>query len=68
MFIKSLYEPHEFDVFLGQGWENWLRVSLKGNELVVKQKAEHVGDISPNTWKLIFHKIKKHIKKEKENG
>lgn len=61
MFIKDLYSPKEFDVFLGEGWENWVRVRL-GGPAKIKILASNV-EVEENTLRLIFYKIKTHIKK-----
>lgn len=65
MFIKPLeHEYHGYDVFIGYGWENWIRVKLEKNKLVVLGTT--VEDLDPKTTRLIFFKIKKLLKKEKE--
>ena len=64
MFIKSLDTPRQYDVFLGSGWENWLRVTVNKNKLEVIKT--NLSDIDPKTLQLIFFKIKKFIRKEKE--
>lgn len=62
MFIKPLeYEHHQFDVFLGYGWESWVRVRFDKNKVqVVKTNVE---DLEPQTLRLIYFKIKKMLSK-----
>lgn len=62
MYIKPLeYEHHQFDVFLGIGWESWVRVKFDKNKIfVVKTNVE---DLEPTTLRLIFFKIKKLLNK-----
>ena len=58
MYLKPL-EANKFDVFLGTGWLNHVRVQVKGNTVEVLSKAEHV-DVSDKLKELIFFKIKKY--------
>ena len=58
MYIKTL-EQNKFDVFLGNGWLNWVRVQVKGNQVEVLNKSEHV-DVTPKLQELIYFKIRKY--------
>jgi len=57
MFIKALDNPREYDVFLGSGWTNWIRVKFINNGVEVVKKS--VEEIEPATLSLIFYKIKR---------
>lgn len=63
MYIVQLYNPREYDVFLGEGWENWVRVKYGQNRVDVVKTD--VDELEPNTLKLIFFKIRKLRKKER---
>lgn len=63
MYIKSLYDPREFDVFLGEGWENWVRVKFMSPSRLEIIKTT-VEDLDPSTLQLIYYKLKKYRKKE----
>jgi hypothetical protein len=61
MFIKPLYDDNQFDIFLGNGWSNWLRVQV-GNSVrdtKVLSKAEHV-EPSDKLKELIYFKVRKY--------
>jgi hypothetical protein len=61
MEIKPLYNDNEFDVFIGNGWENWLRVTLdhsKRQAAVEGFLASHV-EVTPKLLELIYYKCKK---------
>lgn len=56
MEIKQLYEENEFDVFLGLGWNNWLRVRTNRDKTVdVLGKSEHIN-VTPKLLELIWYK------------
>ena len=60
MEIKQLFEENEFDVFLGRGWENWLRIKVGRNKNVeVLMKADHV-DPTPKLLELIYWKTRRY--------
>ena len=59
MYIKSLGEENKFDVFLGNGWLNFLRVQVQGNKIEVLSKADHV-DVTDKLKELVFFKIKRY--------
>lgn len=68
MFIKPLeYEHHQFDVFLGHGWDSWIRVQFDQNKVMVVKT--NVDNLEPSTLRLIYFKIKKllMVKREPEN-
>ena len=56
MVIKPLDTHHEFDVFLGNGWDNWVRVKYSRTGVQVVKSAFQP---SSDTLELIFFKIKK---------
>lgn len=64
MLIKPLYDPREYDVFIGYGWENWVRVRLIQGNNGLEVISTDVTNIDPKTLQLIFFKIKKFKKKE----
>lgn len=56
MEIKQLDNNREFDVFVGKGWDNWVRVKYtSGGVEVIKSSFQP----SESTLELIFFKIKK---------
>lgn len=56
MVIKPLEEHRQFDVFLGNGWDNWVRVRYtRGGVEVVKSSFQP----SAETLELVFYKLKK---------
>jgi len=58
MYIKELYNPREYDVFLGDGWENWVRVKYtSSNKIEVVNTS--VEELEPSTLRLIYFKLKK---------
>lgn len=61
MYIKPTYEDNQFDVFLGNGWTNWLRVQIGSSykEVKVLDKAEHI-EPSEKLKELIFFKVKRY--------
>lgn len=63
MFIKSLYNPREYDVFLGEGWENWVRVRI-GNNNKIQVLKTNIEELEPSTVRLIMFKINKQRRKE----
>ena len=64
MFIKPLWDTNTYDIFLGKGWENWIRVFVTPQRRVnVVKKAEHV-DPTPKLLELIFYKIRKQEARE----
>lgn len=67
MLIKPLDEYKQYDIFLGFGWENWVRVKMdKTRVQVVKTNIE---DLDASTIRLIYFKIKRLIDREKaQNG
>ena len=62
MFVKPLYDKEEYDVFLGEGWLNWVRVrALPRNRTVeVLGKADHVN-VTDKLKELIFFKTRKAV-------
>lgn len=58
MFIKPLDNPREYDVFLGSGWENWVRVRVGSNHKITVVKTD-VEDLEPSTLRLILFRIEK---------
>ncbi len=60
MEIKPLDGNKEFDVFIGNAWDNWLRVNLDHSHrrASVVRVAEHV-EVTPKLLELIYFKIKK---------
>lgn len=38
MFIKRL-KPNTYDVFVGNGWNNWTRVQRRGGEIKIMEGA-----------------------------
>ena len=56
MEIKSLDSNREFDVFVGSGWDNWIRVKYTPTKVEVVNSAFQPSD---STLDLIFFKIKK---------
>ena len=65
MLIKSLDEYKQFDVFLGHGWENWLRVKHDHNKVTVLKSS--VPDIEPQTLRLVYFKIKKLLDRQEKH-
>ena len=61
MYLKSLDEDNVFDVFLGNGWTNWLRVKVLSNtnKVEVVKKADHV-DVTDKLRELIYFKIRRY--------
>lgn len=57
MLIKPLDAYKEYDVFLGDGWENWVRVRYGRGEVKVLKTS--VEDLDPAALKIIFYKIRK---------
>jgi len=56
MEIKQLDNNREFDVFLGNGWENWIRVKYSNSRVdIIKSNLEP----TQSTLDLIYYKIKK---------
>lgn len=62
MLIKPLDNPREFDVFLGHGWENWVRVRLADNNRLSVVKTS-IDELEPSTLRLILFKVIKLRKK-----
>lgn len=60
MFIKPLYDKEEYDVFLGQGWENWVRVKAipRDRTVTVLAKSEHVN-VTDGLKQAIFFRTRK---------
>lgn len=56
MEIKKLDTHREFDVFLGSGWDNWVRVKYSKNGCAVVKSSFQP---SAETLDLIYYKIKK---------
>lgn len=60
MFIKPLYDKEEYDVFLGEGWDNWVRVralpSKKTVDILAKNAAVNLTD---KLKRVIFFKTRK---------
>lgn len=66
MLIKALDDYKKYDVFLGYGWENWIRVKFdKTRVTVVKTNIE---DLDASTIRLIYFKLKRLIDREKNNN
>lgn len=59
MLIKPLYEPNRYDIFLGTGWENWMRVNVKSSEVEVINKSDNV-EVTKKLLELIFYKIRRY--------
>ena len=59
MLIKPLYDHNTYDIFLGEGWMNWVRVKTTTDELIVIDKAETV-EITGKLTELIYFKIKRY--------
>jgi hypothetical protein len=60
MEIKRLYNDNEFDIFLGSGWENWIRVKVGRNKQVeCLAKAEHV-QLNDKLAELIYYKTRRY--------
>jgi hypothetical protein len=58
--IKKLYDDNEFDVFLGSGWDNWIRVKIgKNKQVEVLDKSEHVTP-TPKLLELVFYKTRRY--------
>lgn len=57
MYIKPMWDSREFDVFVGHGWENWIRVKVVKNSCVIVKT--NVDNIDPATLRLIYFKVKK---------
>lgn len=66
MLIKPLDEYKQYDVFLGQGWENWVRVKFDRARVEVIKTS--VDDLDGSTIRLIYFKLKKIIEREKANS
>ena len=65
MVIKPLDAYKQYDVFLGLGWENWVRVKFDRSHVsVVKTTVE---DLDASTIRLIYFKLKKLIDKERKS-
>lgn len=58
MFIKPLDNPREYDVFLGTGWENWVRVRVSSTHKITVVKTS-IEELEPSTLRLILFKIGK---------
>lgn len=56
MFIKPLEEHRQFDVFLGKGWDNWVRVKFTRNGCeMIKSSFTPSSD----ALELIFYQLKR---------
>lgn len=64
MEIKSLDLNREFDVFVGSGWDNWIRVKYTPTKVEVVKSAFQPSD---STLDLIYFKIKKKFFSQKRN-
>lgn len=65
MLIKPLDDYKKYDIFLGYGWENWIRVKMdKSRVEVVKTNIE---ELDASTLRLIYFKLKRLIDREKGN-
>jgi hypothetical protein len=59
MYIKQV-NSKEYDVFIGSGWENHLRVTLAHSERkAVPVTVENHVEVTPKLLELIYYKIKK---------
>ena len=63
MLIKPLDNYRQYDVFLGLGWENWVRVKFDRSRVSVVKTS--VTDLDGSTIRLIYYKLKKMLEKEK---
>lgn len=55
MYMKRLWKTNEYDVFVGTGWSNWVRV--KHDEK--KREVERVMGFIPLTSSLAQHVLKR---------
>jgi len=51
MYMKRLWRTNEYDVFVGQGWNNWVRISYNP----ATKKVERVKGVMPLTESLAKH-------------
>jgi len=56
MEIKPLDVDRQFDIFVGNGWDNWVRVKYTPTKVEVIDSSFQPSD---STLELIFFKIKK---------
>ena len=56
MLIKPLDDYKQFDVFLGHGWENWLRVRFNKNRVDVLKT--NIQFLEPSALRLVYFKLK----------
>lgn len=59
MLIKPLDEVNKYDIFLGKGWENWVRVHVKSDEVEIMNKSPSV-EITKKLLDLIFYKVRRY--------
>lgn len=65
MEIKQLDNNREFDVFVGKGWSNWVRVKYTSSKVeVIKSSFQP----SETTLELIYYKIKKKFFSQPKGG
>jgi len=64
MEIKKLDLHNQYDVFVGDGWENWLRVQIDNRAPSVEVlKSSDDVEVTPELMQFIFFKIKKNEKR-----
>ena len=58
MVVRKV-DAHIFDVFMGKGWDNWVRVkthrSPTGNRISIIKSAIHVNKIEKDEIEALFN-------------